>query len=136
MLFKNPIQTFTDWLKKRSQTATPVQPVRGGAQAAAQTQKPQLGPNEIDPAELRDQWDADERSGITPNQRAAANKNNPIISDEREQALRNMFNSSQQANHMGITPEQRAAANKNNPKISDETLNRLQDIWNNPQEEY
>ena len=91
MLFKKPLQTFANFFKKKSQLATPVQPVRGGAQAAAQTQKPQLGPNELDPDMLDDLWQAN-NMGITPNQRAAANANNPIISDEREQALRDMFN--------------------------------------------
>jgi hypothetical protein len=93
MLFKKPLQTFANFFKKQSQPVTPVQPVRGGAQAAAQTQKPQLGPNEIDPAELRDQWQAN-HMGITPNQRAAANKNNPKHHMNPDE-LNDLFNSLQ-----------------------------------------
>jgi hypothetical protein len=95
MLFKKPLQTFANFFKKKSQ---PVQPVRGGAQAAAQTQKPQLGPNELDPDELDDLWQANHQAnhmGITPKQRAAANANNPIISDERLKAAQDIWNSPQ-----------------------------------------
>lgn len=91
MIFKKPIQTFANFFKKKAQ---PVQPVRGGAQVAAQTQKPQLGPNELDPDALDDLWQAN-HMGITPKQRAAANANNPIISDERLKAAQDIWNSPQ-----------------------------------------
>jgi hypothetical protein len=91
-----PLQTFANWFKKQAQkpAAKPVPPVLSGAQVAAQTQKPQLGPNELDPDELDDLWQAN-HMGITPKQRAAANANNPIISDERLKAAQDIWNSPQ-----------------------------------------
>jgi hypothetical protein len=92
-----PLQTFANWFRKKAQPAAkPAQPVRGGTQVAAQTQKPQLGPNEIDPDMLDDLWQADPRTGITPKQRAAANANNPKISDERLKAAQDIWDSPQE----------------------------------------
>jgi hypothetical protein len=89
-----PLQTFTNWFKKKAQK--PVQPVRGGAQVAAQTQTPQanLPTHHLSQDELDDLWQAN-HMGITPKQRAAANANNPIISDERWKAAQDIWNSPQ-----------------------------------------
>jgi hypothetical protein len=91
MLFKKPLQTFANFFKKKAQPATTVQPVRGGAQAANNQSTHQT----VDPDMLDDLWQADPRSGITPKQRAAANANNPIISDERLKAAQDILNSPQ-----------------------------------------
>jgi hypothetical protein len=91
MLFKKPLQTFANFFKKKAQPATPVQPVRGGAQAAANNQPTH---QTVDPDMLDDLWQAN-HMGITPKQRAAANANNPIISDERWKAAQDIWNSPQ-----------------------------------------